>query len=116
MLQLRVIVGSTRTGRPADLVISWIVQRTRDDARFDVDVLDLRDWPLPMFCESYATVGDPQDPTYSNSIVKPWNKTITAADAYLFVTAEYNHSVPRALKNAVDSVYASFAFRNKPPR
>jgi hypothetical protein len=50
--QLRVMVGSTRTGRRADLVIPWIVQRTRDDARFDVDVLDLRDWPLPMPCES----------------------------------------------------------------
>jgi NAD(P)H-dependent FMN reductase len=114
MLQLKVIVGSTRTGRAADLVIPWITQRVRDDARFDVDVLDLRDWPLPMFSESYATVGDPHDPTYSNPIVKRWNKTIAAADSYLFVTPEYNHSVPPALKNAVDSVFASFAFRNKP--
>jgi NAD(P)H-dependent FMN reductase len=82
MLQLKVIVGSTRTGRAADLVIPWITQRVRDDARFDVDVLDLRDWPLPMFSESYATVGDPHDPTYSNPIVKRWNKTIAAVVAY----------------------------------
>ena len=46
MLQLKVIVGSTRVGRAADLVIPWIIRRLRDDARFEVDLLDLRDWSL----------------------------------------------------------------------
>lgn len=114
MLQFKVIVGSTRIGRAADLVIPWITQWTRDDVRFDVEVLDLCDWPLPMFAESYATGGDPHDPTCSNPIVKRWNTTIASADAYLFVTPEYNHSVPSVLKNAFDSVLASFAFRYKP--
>jgi len=86
MLELKVIVRSTRIGRAADLVIPWITQQARDDARFDVEVLDLRDWPLPMFAESYATVGDPHDPTYSNPSVKRWNNTIASADAYVFVT------------------------------
>ena len=94
MLHLKVIVGSTRIERAAELVIPWITQQARDDDRFDVEVLDLRDWPLPMFAESYATVGDPHDPRYSKPIVKRWNDTIATADAYLFVTPEYNHSVP----------------------
>ena len=114
MLQLKVIVGSTRSGRAADLVIPWIGRRTREDARFDVELLDLRDWPLPMFVESIATLGDMHDPTYSDPMVKRWNGIVAAADAYLFVTPEYNHSIPAALKNAIDSVFASFAFRNKP--
>ena len=38
----------------------------------------------------------------------------SAGDAYLFITPEYNHSVPAVLKNAIDSVFASHAFRNKP--
>ena len=32
----------------------------------------------------------------------------------MIVTPEYNHSVPGGLKNAIDSVWVSFGFRNKP--
>jgi NAD(P)H-dependent FMN reductase len=46
--------------------------------------------------------------------VKKWNEKIAEGDAYLFVTPEYNHSVPGVLKNAIDSVFATFAFRGKP--
>src|SRR6202042_1407813 len=47
-------------------------------------------------------------------VVKRWNQKIAEADAYVFVTPEYNHSVPAVLKNAIDSVFVSFALRNKP--
>ena len=46
--------------------------------------------------------------------MKKWNAKIAEGDAYLFVTPEYNHSVPAVLKNAIDSVFATFAFRGKP--
>jgi NAD(P)H-dependent FMN reductase len=46
--------------------------------------------------------------------VKEWNNKIKGADAYLIVTPEYNHSVPGGLKNAIDSVWVSYGFRNKP--
>ena len=46
--------------------------------------------------------------------MKAWNNKIKSADAYVIVTPEYNHSVPGGLKNAIDSVFASFGFRNKP--
>ena len=114
MLQLKLIVGSTREGRAADRVLPWISRRVEMHGRFAVEVLDLREWPLPMFTESFATLGDVHDPTYSDPIVKRWNTTIAQADAYVIVTPEYNHSISAALKNAIDSVFASFAFRNKP--
>jgi NAD(P)H-dependent FMN reductase len=47
-------------------------------------------------------------------MLRRWNQRIAEGDAYLFITPEYNHSVPGVLKNAIDSVFASFAFRNKP--
>ncbi len=68
----------------------------------------------PIFAETFETVGDFNDPTYSSPLVRSWNKKIAEADAYLVVTPEYNHSVPAVLKNAIDSVFVSFAFRNKP--
>jgi len=113
MLNLKIIIGSTRPGRAADHVAPWIVERAKGHPAFSVEVLDLRDWPLPLFSETFQTVGDPRNPTYSDPIIKRWNQHIAEGDAYLFITPEYNHSVPGVLKNAVDSVFASFAFRNK---
>ena len=114
MLKLKIVIGSTRPTRAADLVTPWVVERTRGHGAFDVEVLDLRDWPLPMFQEHAGTIGDFADPTYSDPIVRKWNRTLKDADALLIVTPEYLHSVPGALKNALDSVFVSWALRNKP--
>jgi NAD(P)H-dependent FMN reductase len=67
-----------------------------------------------MFSETFETVGDFNNPTYSSPVVRSWNHKIAEADAFLVITPEYNHSVPAVLKNAIDSVFVSFAFRNKP--
>ena len=114
MPKLQVIVGSTRPTRSADLVLPWVLGRARAHGAFEVEALDLRDWPLPMFAEHAGTMGDFADPTYSAPIVREWNRKVKEGDAYLVVTPEYNHSVPGVLKNAIDSVFASFALRNKP--
>ena len=114
MLNLKIIIGSTRPGRAADRIVPWISQAAREHSAFDVDVPDLRDWQLPIFGETFATLGDPANPTFSVPEVRRWNDAILAGDAYLFITPEYNHSVPAVLKNAINSVFATFAFRNKP--
>jgi NAD(P)H-dependent FMN reductase len=111
---LQVIVGSTRADRNADRVVPWVLDRARRHPAFTVDLLDLRDWPLPFFQETLATIGDRADPTYSDPVVREWNRRVQQGDAYLFVTPEYNHSVPGVLKNAIDNVFVSYAFRNKP--
>jgi NAD(P)H-dependent FMN reductase len=112
--KLQIIVGSTRPTRAADLVLPWVTARTQSHPAFDAEVVDLRDWPLPMFAEHFGTIGDFADPTYSDPIVKRWNQKVAEADAYLVLTPEYNHSVPGVLKNAFDNVFVSFALRNKP--
>jgi NAD(P)H-dependent FMN reductase len=114
MHRLQIIVGSTRPTRAADRVFPWVVERASEHAAFDVELLDLRDWQLPFFQEHLGTIGDFADPTYSDPVVKAWNTKVAEGDAYLIVTAEYNHSVPGELKNAIDSVFVSFALRNKP--
>jgi NAD(P)H-dependent FMN reductase len=114
MSKLLVIVGSTRPGRAADRVLPWLTEKTAGHAAFETEIVDLRDWPLPIFGEHLGTIGDFNDPTYSEPLVKAWNNKIKAADAYIFVTPEYNHSIPGGLKNAIDTVWLSFAFRNKP--
>ncbi|MFK7831173.1 MAG: NADPH-dependent FMN reductase [Congregibacter sp.] len=113
-LKVLLIVGSTRPGRTSDLLMPWLEEIFDADSRFDLSVEDLRDWPLPMFQEEPAKIGNPASPNYSDSLVGQWNRAVTAADAYVFVTPEYNHSVPGVLKNAIDSVFFSPGFRNKP--
>jgi NAD(P)H-dependent FMN reductase len=114
MSKLLVIVGSTRPTRSADLVMPWLTEKVSGHEAFDAEIVDLLDWPLPMFAEHFGTIGDISDPAYSEPLVKAWNNKIKSADAYVIVTPEYNHSVPGGLKNAIDSVWVSFGFRNKP--
>jgi NAD(P)H-dependent FMN reductase len=114
MHKLHIIVGSTRQTRAADRVFPWVLARAQAHPDFEPDLIDLRDWPLPMFAEHPGTIGDFNDPSYSEPIVKQWNQKMGEADAYLVITPEYNHSIPGVLKNAVDNVFFSFALRNKP--
>lgn len=114
MLNVKILLGSTREGRAADLVVPWLLRRTEAQPSFAVEVLDLREWALPMFAETIHTIGDFRDPTYSQPLIRQWNDSISAADGLVIVTPEYNHSVPATLKNALDSLFFSFALRNKP--
>jgi NAD(P)H-dependent FMN reductase len=114
MSKLLVIVGSTRPTRAADRVVPWVLARAQAHGGFDVELADLRDWPLPMFAEHFGTIGDLADPTYSDPLVRAWNAKVRESDAFLVITPEYNHSIPAVLKNAIDSVWISFGFRNKP--
>ncbi len=114
MSKLEIIVGSTRPTRAADRVTPWVVDRATGHGTFDVEVLDLRDWPLPLFQEHRGTIGDLNDPTYSDPVVRDWNKKVKEADAFLVITPEYLHSLPGALKNALDNVFVSYGMRNKP--
>lgn len=114
MHTLQVIVGSTRPTRAADQVARWVMDRAGRHEALVPELLDLRDWPLPMFGEHFGTIGDLRDPTYSDPIVRSWNAKVREGDAYLVITPEYNRSIPGVLKNAIDSVFVSFAFRNKP--
>jgi NAD(P)H-dependent FMN reductase len=114
MSKLLVIVGSTRPARAADLVLPWVTSRARAHQGFEIEIADLRDSPLPIFAEHPGSIGDISDPAYSEPIVQAWNRKVKQADAFIVVTPEYNHSIPGGLKNAIDSVWLSFGFRNKP--
>ena len=114
MMRLQIIVGSTREGRNADAVCRWLLPISQAHGAFEIETLDLRDWPLPFFQETIATVGDFSNPTYSDPLVKRWNDKLGEADGYIIVTPEYNHSIPAVLKNAIDTVFFSFRFRQKP--
>jgi NAD(P)H-dependent FMN reductase len=112
--KVQIIVGSSRPQRNADRVVPWVVERAEEHPGLEVELLDLRDWELPMFEEQSAIFHESPIPEFASAIVEEWNYKIAEADGYIFITPEYNHSIPAVLKNAIDSVFESFALRNKP--
>jgi NAD(P)H-dependent FMN reductase len=101
MLRIAVVTGSTRPNRRSPAVAAWVVEQAmKVDAPFDV--VDLEDFALPLLDEPQPAA---QSADYRHSHTKRWAETIGGYDGFVFVTPEYNHSVPAALKNAMDYLY-----------
>ncbi len=101
MIKLQIILGSTRDVRLGGTVAQWVLEQAMEHNKYQVELVDLKDWNLPMLNEPEpASTG-----RYSSDIVKQWSKKIASADAYIVVTPEYNHGYPAVLKNAMDYLF-----------
>lgn len=106
--KLGIIVGSTREGRFADKPADWIKSLAAAREDFDVEVIDLRDYPLPFFEEAMSPAWAPSE----NEVAKRWQAKIDSLDAFVVTVAEYNRGPTAVLKNALD--YAYNEWNNKP--
>lgn len=102
--RIGVVIGTTREGRFGDKPARWIFDAASKRADLDVEIVDLRDYPLPLFDED---TGPAQAPP-GNEVALRWGEKMAELDGYLFVTAEYNHGIPGVLKNALDHAYPEF--------
>jgi NAD(P)H-dependent FMN reductase len=102
--RIGIIVSTTRTSRFGDKPATWLRDLITARGDLEAQVVDLRDFPLPFFDEpaspAYATSDKPE--------VKRWRDKVASFDGFIFVTAEYNRSIPAVLKNALDYVYAEW--------
>ena len=101
VLRVAIILGSTRPGRNGEAVCQWIygIAKKRSDATFEL--VDIKDFNLPLLDEPIP----PSMGQYYQEHTKVWSLKIDSFDAYVFVTAEYNHGIPGALKNAIDFLF-----------
>lgn len=106
--KIGIIVGSTRPGRFADKPAEWIAERAKATGEFDVEIVDLRDFPLPFFDEQ----GSPAYAPSQAEGAKAWQDKIASLDGFIITAAEYNRSPTGVLKNALD--YAYNEWNNKP--
>lgn len=106
--KLHVITVSTRPGRAGVPLSTWIFERAAAHGAFDVELVDLRDENLPMFDEPRH----PRLRQYEHEHTKRWSAKVDAADAFVFVTPEYDHGTPPSLINAL--VYLSQEWAHKP--
>jgi len=103
-----VIIGSVRTRRIGSDIARWVAEIGRATVQATFELIDLRDWPLPMDAEpGIPALGDYEQPqTFA------WSRKVAAANGIVFVTPQYNWGYPAPLKNAIDHLYAEW--RDKP--
>ncbi|MFD1322096.1 NADPH-dependent FMN reductase [Micromonospora sonneratiae] len=97
-LQLAVLIGSVREGRFGPTVGNWFVRLARERTDLIVDVVDLAESALPMVLPAFGAEAAPE----AVRALQDLSPRLSAADAFVVVTPEYNHSFPASLKNAID--------------
>src|SRR5688572_10301574 len=104
MVKIAIVLGSTRPGRVGDAVATWVYDfaAKRTDAQFEL--VDLATFDLPLLDEPVP----PSMGRYSKEHTRRWAAKVAEFDGYVFVTPEYNHGPPGALKNALDYLYAEW--------
>ena len=93
-----IVVGSVRPGRAGLPIAEWVRTVAERTGEWRIDFVDLAELALPFMDE-------PQHPRlhdYSKPHTIAWSERVQSADAFVFVTPEYNYSYSPALKNAID--------------
>lgn len=99
-MKVHIIVGSVRKNSQGSKVGAWITDAANTHEGLVAELLDLHDWDLPLYNEAMPPLA--LDGKYESPIGTEWAAKITAGDAYVFVTPEYNHGYSAAIKNAID--------------
>ncbi len=107
MHQLKIITSTTRQERKGPIIANWIHSFAEKSPIFEAELLDLAEIDLPLLDEPYH----PRLKTYQYDHTKRWSKMIDSADAFIFVMAEYNHSFPAPIKNALDYLNSEWNYK-----
>jgi NAD(P)H-dependent FMN reductase len=107
MPSLLIIIGSTRPGRVGLPIARWFQERAIEHGGFAVELVDLAEQNLPFMDEP----NHPRLHQYTHQHTKDWSARVEAADAFVFVTPEYNHGYNAPLKNAIDYLHAEWQFK-----
>ena len=108
-MKLMVINGSVRQGRASDKVQSWAVDILKADPELELDVVDLKEVDLPFFNEE--VIPGNAHGQFKNPNATAWAARVAEAEAFIFITPEYNHGPTAVLKNAIDWVFEGWQFK-----
>ncbi|HLD10488.1 MAG TPA: NAD(P)H-dependent oxidoreductase [Candidatus Nanoarchaeia archaeon] len=102
-MRVLIIVGSVRHGRFSKRVADWVFEEAKKRNEFEVELVDLIDFPLPFFEEAFSPLMAKEP--YLNENVRKLSVKVEGADSFIVVTPEYNHGYPAVLKNMFDYIY-----------
>lgn len=104
---LQVVIASTRPARQGAAVSAWALAQAKAHGRFDVELVDLADVNLPLLDEPRH----PRFAQYEHEHTKRWSEVVKRADAFVFVTSEYDHGPPASLINALQYLNNEWAYK-----
>lgn len=104
---LQVITASTRDGRKGPIVAAWFSGQAERHAGFAIERIDLAEVALPMFDEPRH----PRLRQYEHEHTRAWSRTVERADAFVFVTPEYDYGAPAPLVNALQFLVHEWAYK-----
>lgn len=99
--KLVIVVGSVREGRFGPVVAEWVAEQARLRGGFDVDVVDLAEFDVPLTLPAVSPKAAGADYPRPAGLAG-LTSALEGADAFIVVTPEYNHSYPASLKAAID--------------
>lgn len=94
-MKIAIVTTTIREGRNSIKVANWVLDNAKkynDKVLFEI--VDLKDYQLPIFGSDLKET--------DNEVINTWKNKINEYDGYIFITAEYNHSLPGVFKNALD--------------
>jgi NAD(P)H-dependent FMN reductase len=106
-LKLNVIIGSTRPGRAGPAIAQWLTEAAREHGLFDVHLVDLADFGLPLLDEA----AHPMARQYEHEHTRRWSASVASADAFVFLTPEYDYFAPASLVNAVQTLMPEWFYK-----
>lgn len=106
-MKIGVILGSIRQGRAGEAVAHWVMDAAAKRDGFEYELLDLAEFNVPLL--DVEMIPGAANKQYADEATTAWSKAVDACDGFIFVTPEYNHSVPGAMKNAFDSLGGEWA-------
>ncbi len=107
MYNLKIITSTVRPGRKGPVVAGWIKEAAEKTGLYNAEILDLGEINLPLMNEP----AHPVMQQYEHEHTKQWSAKINEADAFVFVTAEYDYSYPAPLKNALEYLVHEWAYK-----
>lgn len=106
-MKLNVITVSTRPGRLGPKIAEWFISAAREHGAFEVVPVDLASFELPIFDEEKH----PRMGQYEHAHTKRWAESVNSADAFVFVSPEYNYFAPASFVNAVTYLSREWAYK-----
>ncbi len=102
-MNITIVLSSARENRLADSVLKKVKELIGD--RFAFNLVDPLEYNLPLLKKRYFEMKDPTDD------FQKLHNVFMDTDAFIFITAEYNHSVPPALVNMLDHFGEEFKYK-----
>lgn len=105
-LNTAIIYGSARSGRQGIKAARFVAKKLKE-RQHDVTLVDSQEYELPFLDLMYKEFTPGEAPEAMQTV----GEILQAADGFVIVSAEYNHSISAALKNLLDHYQSEYLYK-----